>query len=168
MMRIYYFLAVLVNPLALLTFGCINATLRPRRAKVVVMNPAGELLLVVNAIGDRNWTLPGGGMKRREEPAAAAARELREELGVDIAPVALKSLGTTQVQGYPASLFYTVLSAAQLQMLHIEKFEIYRSYWCAPHSLPSPVQPLVREAVARLFELPEIDRINKVTFSSVE
>ena len=168
MMRVYYFLAVLVNPLARLTFRCVNATLRPRRAKVVVMNTAGELLLVVNTIGDRNWTLPGGGMKRREEPVLAAARELREELGVAIAPGALKSLGTTQVQGYPASLFCTELSADQIQMLHIEKLEIYRSDWYSQHSLPSPIQPLVREAVARLFESPEIDRINKVTFSSVE
>jgi 8-oxo-dGTP pyrophosphatase MutT (NUDIX family) len=45
-----------------------------------------EVLLVRHTYGrEERWELPGGGVKRGEEPAAAARREAREELGVDLA-----------------------------------------------------------------------------------
>ena len=58
---------------------------RPRKRGVkcvVVRGP--EVLLVRHTYGPgRRWELPGGGVKRREEPADAARREAREELGID-------------------------------------------------------------------------------------
>lgn len=49
---------------------------------VVVRGP--EVLLVRHTYGPGGrWELPGGGVKRREEPADAARREAREELGID-------------------------------------------------------------------------------------
>jgi len=44
----------------------------------------GEVLLVRNAYR-RGLSLPGGFVKADEDPAAAAARELREELGIIVA-----------------------------------------------------------------------------------
>ena len=44
------------------------------------------MLLVRHTYGpSTRWELPGGGVKRGEEPAAAARREVHEELGVDTA-----------------------------------------------------------------------------------
>ncbi len=49
-----------------------------------MFNSAGELLLVRNGYGNTKfWMLPGGGIRPWEEPAAAARREIREELGVE-------------------------------------------------------------------------------------
>jgi 8-oxo-dGTP pyrophosphatase MutT (NUDIX family) len=50
-----------------------------------VLTCGDEILLVRHTYGrtDR-WELPGGGVKRREEPRAAARREVREEVGVDL------------------------------------------------------------------------------------
>jgi ADP-ribose pyrophosphatase YjhB (NUDIX family) len=66
--------------------------LRTRGVKVMVFNEPGALLLIRNGYGDRRlWVLPGGGVGRRETPAAAAAREVREEVGLEVrelAPVA--------------------------------------------------------------------------------
>ena len=56
-----------------------------KRGVKCVLTRGGEVLLVRHTYGhERRWELPGGGVKRGEEPAAAARREAREELGVDI------------------------------------------------------------------------------------
>lgn len=69
---------------------------RPRRAVVrlltpgyrvgalaVVFRPDGRLLLVDQPY-IRGWTLPGGDLKRGEEPGPGLERELREELGLHV------------------------------------------------------------------------------------
>ena len=44
----------------------------------------GEVLLVRQSYGPARWELPGGGIRRGEEPLAALQRELEEELGLSI------------------------------------------------------------------------------------
>jgi ADP-ribose pyrophosphatase YjhB (NUDIX family) len=59
--------------------------IRTRGVKVMVFNPSGELLLIRNTYGDsRFFVLPGGGIGRRETATAAAAREVREEVGLKL------------------------------------------------------------------------------------
>ena len=50
-----------------------------------VLSRGDEVLLVRHTYGDVRWGLPGGLTRRRETPAATARREMREELGVDVA-----------------------------------------------------------------------------------
>ncbi|PAU84077.1 NUDIX hydrolase [Halorubrum salipaludis] len=47
-----------------------------------VRDPAGRLAFVKTAWSD-GWVLPGGAVEPGESPAAAAAREVREETGLD-------------------------------------------------------------------------------------
>jgi ADP-ribose pyrophosphatase YjhB (NUDIX family) len=42
-----------------------------------------EVLLVRHTYGDRRWSLPGGLMRRGEDPGATARREMREELALE-------------------------------------------------------------------------------------
>jgi 8-oxo-dGTP diphosphatase len=51
---------------------------------VVMRNTAGEVL-VLRTTYKESWEIPGGLVDRGEGPHAAAAREVREELGVDLA-----------------------------------------------------------------------------------
>jgi len=55
-------------------------------ARVLLLDAADRTLLVAHLPGDGRtvWTAPGGGLDPGESHAAAAARELREELGLDL------------------------------------------------------------------------------------
>ena len=43
-----------------------------------------SILMIRNTYGDMRWTFPGGGYKRNESPEMAAAREVREEVGISL------------------------------------------------------------------------------------
>ncbi|MGA2471205.1 MAG: NUDIX domain-containing protein [Solirubrobacteraceae bacterium] len=57
---------------------------RARGTKCLLFNQ-GQVLLVRHTYGPRSWELPGGGVRRGEQPFDAMRRELREELQVDVA-----------------------------------------------------------------------------------
>src|SRR5581483_8208734 len=59
---------------------------RPRTSGVqLVVCSAGKVLLVRHTYMQRSkWAFPGGRIKRRETPEAAAEREAGEELGIRI------------------------------------------------------------------------------------
>ncbi len=60
--------------------------------KIIARDPDGRILLV-KARYLEQWTLPGGGVHKRETPEDAAARELREESGVIVSPEELRLVG---------------------------------------------------------------------------
>jgi 8-oxo-dGTP pyrophosphatase MutT (NUDIX family) len=64
-----------------------------------VVREGDAVLFVRHAYGDRAcWELPGGGIKRGEDPRDAAAREAKEELGLDLAD--WRALGAVEARGY--------------------------------------------------------------------
>ena len=58
---------------------------RRRSVLVAAFDDNGRVLLVRHSYGPAIWALPGGGIGRDEDPALAAAREVREELGCELA-----------------------------------------------------------------------------------
>jgi ADP-ribose pyrophosphatase YjhB (NUDIX family) len=70
-----------------------NFLLRPTITGAIVLVRVGEQLLLIR-LSYRPWyTVPGGRVDRGEAPRLAAARELREEVGLVVAPEALRALG---------------------------------------------------------------------------
>ena len=109
--------------------------LNQHRSRVIVR--CGDEILLIRDNGrfgadDTSWTLPGGGIGQREDDAEAAARELREELGMDMRPETLVFLDERTVGSdglyYLAQYFVVdILRKPQLQLNH----EVNEAAWYA-------------------------------------
>jgi ADP-ribose pyrophosphatase YjhB (NUDIX family) len=51
---------------------------------IAAFDGEGHVLLVRHSYGTGRWALPGGGVRKGEDPQAAAGREFAEELGVAV------------------------------------------------------------------------------------
>ena len=115
----------------------------------VIERPDGQLLLVRQAYRTR-WGLPGGLMKRREEPAVAARREVREEVNLEV-----ELLGEPAVVVDPVPrLIDIVYRARPLSLEAIAEMrpcspEIVEARWFRPEHLPE----LQKEAATALVAL---------------
>lgn len=108
----------------------------------------GQILLIRNTYGDMNWTFPGGGFKRNESAEMAAAREVREEVG--IALTGLRPLGEfTSTDGYKRDTVRCYAGEATTPHFEIERNEIYEAGWFMWDELPQPLAP----DAARVIEL---------------
>jgi 8-oxo-dGTP pyrophosphatase MutT (NUDIX family) len=113
----------------------------------------GKALVVCHTYGTRRWDFPGGGMRRGEDPLAAMRRELREELGVELAGE-LRLLG---VRGGPGRYAGKQISyyAAQLgadQTIVRDPVEIAEVRWIDPAHPPELLGWNVAEMLARAGE----------------
>lgn len=158
MRQLYYLVLRALSPGALVAFYVYNKTTRAKRARVLVGRSDGRVLLVVNALGDQRWSLPGGGVKRSEAARDAAARELSEELGVDVDPSEFVPLGDVFLKSYVAPIFYYDAGTADVE-LKPDRYEIRRYGWWLPEALPQPLQPVVTEALSRLSEATDVAKM---------
>ncbi len=67
------------------------------RAAAVIIRKDGKVLALRRSKDASSfqgfWNFPGGGIEKGETPEEAAAREVKEESGLDVNPDKLKSLG---------------------------------------------------------------------------
>ena len=67
-------------------------------AQAIVINRDGKFLVVDHpAKKEARWRFPGGKLEPKETPAAAARRELYEEVGVWADPFMFQDLGTEDI-----------------------------------------------------------------------
>ncbi|MGQ7830230.1 NUDIX hydrolase [Altererythrobacter sp. Z27] len=119
----------------------------PLRGCIVVLTDLdGALLLLRHSYGPDHWCLPGGGLNRNEDPAEAAMRELREELGIE--PARLKSHGTLEgeISGSPHTAY--LFSAVVDRHPKPDRREVIEARFFPPHSLPEPLGHEARRQLA--------------------
>ncbi|MEP6953841.1 MAG: NUDIX domain-containing protein [Solirubrobacteraceae bacterium] len=115
-----------------------------------VVRDGADIVFVRHTYGDRDaWELPGGGVKRGEDPRAAAAREAREELGVDVEPDAWQALGAFVAYGYGRAVTISCFEVwPGTRALTLDSAEIAEARW-APSATPPPPSGQDVDAVLR-------------------
>jgi ADP-ribose pyrophosphatase YjhB (NUDIX family) len=113
---------------------------------VIVTNLGGDVLLLKHSYGADVWALPGGGLGRGEDPAAAARREVREELGIDITRIEVIATLEEELSGSPhtAHLF----AATCDQHPRPDGREVTEARFFPSHSLPEPLGRTTRSRIA--------------------
>ena len=105
-----------------------------------LLSHGGRILLVRHTYGPRGWDLPGGMVKRGEDPAVTARREMHEELGVQ--PPHWTDLGSVQASLENRHDTIHVFGAELTSpALTVDPAELDVAEWFAPGELP-PMRPL--------------------------
>jgi 8-oxo-dGTP pyrophosphatase MutT (NUDIX family) len=121
---------------------------RQRGVKCVILR-GGEVLLVRHTYGDRRrWQLPGGAVKRGEDPLQAARREIREELGAEINE--WSSIGELPVRELHRRVVLFCFSAPIRDLhIHLDPGEIAAARWFRRDRLPEQLGRYVLRIVRR-------------------
>lgn len=121
----------------------------------VLIEVDGSILLVKNSIGSQKWSLPGGGVHKKELVKIAAAREVYEETGLKIDPDDLHELTTeknTKAAGLVAyKLIFFTLKLSQIQEPKISRpLEIIEVKWFLRGNLPKDCSDTVMTALTKV------------------
>lgn len=120
-----------------------------RGVKVMVFDAGGRLLLIRNTYGDTDaWVLPGGGVKWRETPDAAAIREVREETECRIADLTPIATFGSRAEGRrdTVHLFRGTTEDAPVA----EPGEVAEARFFALETLPDRTSPATRRRIDEL------------------
>lgn len=128
-MRLYYLLGWLISPLAKAAFYVYSRVTGTKRVRLVLENEYGEVLLVKPWPGSNRWGFPGGGIDRGEAPEDAAARELREETGINVDAADLTLLFTLRHAGHEEIVYTAKAPKSSLPAKLPNRFEIKEADW---------------------------------------
>jgi len=113
---------------------------------VIITNLGGDVLLLKHSYGPDVWSLPGGGLGRGEDPLAAARREVREELGVELSRIEPIITLEEEISGSPhtAHIFAGVCD----RQPQPDRREVIVARFFPSHSLPEPLGNHTRARIA--------------------
>jgi len=113
---------------------------------VVLVNRAGEILLLRHSYGPAVWALPGGGLKPGEDPAQTARREMHEELGVELEQIIEIGTLEEELSGAPhtAHLFAAACDAEPVP----DRREVIEGRFFAADALPDPLGRVTARRIA--------------------
>ena len=114
-------------------------------AAAIVTDAQGRVLLLQHRFRPGSgWGVPGGFILPREQPEDAIRRELREEIGLEIAALRLVHIRTLQKYRQVEIFFH----CHPIGEVSPNDFEIRRAEWFAPDALPEGLSGDQRELIA--------------------
>jgi len=121
----------------------------PRRGVKCVLTDGERVLLVRHTYGRRDWDLPGGQMRRDEQPLSTARREMAEELGITDA--AWAALGEFRGRGRSApDVLHCFHAEVKAPTLRLDPGEIAEASWFERERLPADLGKWVQPVLARM------------------
>lgn len=115
------------------------------RVGAIVLNEAGELLVVRHARrGERYWTVPGGSVELAESLSEAASREVEEETGYTIELGHIAAVAELRPDRWSVprvELFFTARVAGRTSRSVARHEGIVEVAWLAPHALDGDFRP---------------------------
>lgn len=138
-----------------------------RSARVILMNPDGAVLLVRSRFRSEipglewAWFVPGGGLEPGESVHEAAAREIAEETGIDLAGAPLTLLAYAEGHGTLGELsglmrddfFLARTTATEISTAAMTEYELAaldRHRWWSVGELSRTDEPVVPAELAEL------------------
>lgn len=113
-----------------------------------VLTDGDRVLLVRHTYGAAEWLLPGGSIKRGEQPLAAARREMREELGIELDDWTPLGVFTGRLH-HRRDAIHCFHAEVGDPMLEIDGGEIAATRWFHRDNLPGDLGGYVRPILAR-------------------
>lgn len=122
----------------------------PRGAAGVFVFRANDEVLLLKVRRRNAWEYPGGKIDRGESPADAAARELREETGIDVASDALTFVTVDDRLG--VDFFTFRVDLADVADVVTPKHEVTDHGWYDPLDGPEQLRPEIRDRLVQAYE----------------
>ena len=132
-------------------------------AGVLFFDDAGRILLVQPTYKDY-WDLPGGYVETGETPTQAAAREVREELGIEAAagPLLVADWAPHPDEGDKLLFVFDggTLTAEQIAMIRLQTHELRSYAFYDPIEIPTLLIPRLARRVAAAVNGHQAGRFN--------
>ena len=127
---------------------------RTRGVKVMLFSPSGEIMLIRNTYGQSDlFVIPGGGIRPFENPEQAARREIREELGCELAGLTLLSIHFTAVEGKRDTIYLfkaTIVGEPRPDRVEVEEAAFFRLSDLPPTLSPASARRIQEHEGARI------------------
>ena len=155
-LRTKRFISRIISPLGITILKLHTSLTGQERARIVLRNERQEVLLVCGYIG-RNWTFPGGGIEKGEQPMDAVLRELYEETSIIVKPTEVRLLTVFERSrspvGYTAHIFISDIMIGAALLNETRPLEIVEMGWFDLQSLPAETSPIVHASLEMLSKL---------------
>lgn len=135
-MKLYYLISDIMRPLAVFALTLYGWITKTPRSRVVVYDERGHILLIQGVFEKNSWSLPGGGVNRREGLAEAAIRELSEEVGVSLSTSDIEMLFSVKSHSHEEWVFKAYIDSSDLPEASPSRFEVKDMKWFPADNLP--------------------------------